>query len=155
MEIKVANKKDFERLEPVLVEVELHHVALEPEVFQPITAYDNDHYNTLIDNYNEIVFYAEINGAVAGVLIAVEREYLPLPIYVGGAFVEVNELSVSKEFQRMGVGKALMERAELWAKSRGHSKMKLGVWAKNQGAVRFYEELGYTPELIRYRKKLD
>ena len=154
MDIKIAEKNDFERLEPVLVEVELHHVALEPSVFRPISNYSRDYFDELVDADYEVIFYTEIDGKVAGVLIAAEQEYPPLPVYVGGKYTSIRELSVASEFRRRGVGKALMERAEHWAALRGHSQVQLNVWEKNRGAVKFYEELGYLPKMIHYKKEL-
>jgi ribosomal protein S18 acetylase RimI-like enzyme len=154
MRVKVAKKEDFQRLEPVLIEVELHHVELEPEVFKPISSYDHEHFNMLIENDSEVIFYAEQDGEVAGVIIVVERERPSIPLYIGEIFAEVQELSVADQYRRQGVGTLLMEEAEAWAKSRGRKHMQLSVWAKNQGAVHFYEKSGYLPKIIRYQKDI-
>lgn len=155
MNVKVAQKEDFQRLEPVLIEVELHHVDLEPEVFNPISAYDQDHFNSLVESESEIIFYAEEMGVIAGVIIVIEKEHPPIPMYVAEVFAEVQELSVTKKFRRKGVGLLLMQTAEAWAKSRGRKHMQLSVWAKNHGAVQFYKDSGYLPMIIRYQKALN
>lgn len=155
MEIKVANKDDFKRIEPVLLEVEHHHVKLEPEIFRWVDAYDQNYFNHVIENQNQAIFYAEIGREIAGVLIAIEKEYPPIPSYVGGMYVEVEELSVTKRFRRMGVAKALMAHVETWAISRGCATMQLSVWARNTGAVEVYEKLGYRRKIIRYTKSLE
>ena len=154
MKIRTAHVDDFKRIEPLLLEVEHHHARLEPEIFQAIDGYDCEHFNDLVANEYEVLFYAEINHEVAGVLIAVEREFPPLPLFVGGKFVVVEELSVTERFRRKGVAKALMAAAEEWARSRGVQHMQLSVWEKNTVAIALYESLDYKPKLIRYYKDL-
>lgn len=154
MDVKIANTADFQRLEPLLLAVEHHHVGLEPEIFRPISAYDQDHFEQLIENEHEIIFYIEVEGVAAGVLIASERESPTTPMFVNEVFTVVEELSVAQQFQRQGVGQRLMEAVEEWAKSRGRSTIQLSVWAQNSGALQFYEHLGYVPKLIRYHKKI-
>lgn len=154
MKIKVANKDDFKRIEPVLLEVEHYHVALEPEIFRQVDSYDQNYFNQVIENENQTIFYAEIGREIAGVLIAIEKEYPQIPIFVGGVYVEVEELSVTKRYRRMGVAKALMAHVEKWAISRGCTTMQLSVWARNTGAVAVYEKLGYRKKLVRYTKSL-
>ena len=43
----------------------------------------------------------------------------------------------------MGIGTALMRRAEEKARSAGKRTMSLGVVGENEGAIRLYERLGY------------
>ena len=44
----------------------------------------------------------------------------------------------------MGIGTALMLKAEKQADSMGKLTMSLGVIAENEGAIRLYERLGYN-----------
>ena len=47
--------------------------------------------------------------------------------------------------RRMGVGRALFERAKKLAYERGAYNIDLNVWAFNESAIRFYESLGMKP----------
>jgi GNAT superfamily N-acetyltransferase len=38
-----------------------------------------------------------------------------------------------------------MERAHRWALDKGVSEVELSVWDFNEGAIAFYENLGYKP----------
>ena len=53
-----------------------------------------------------------------------------------------------------GVGRALAEYAEVWARRRGHSLLTLNVFAANERARRFYERAGLLPEMLKYAKPL-
>jgi GNAT superfamily N-acetyltransferase len=68
------------------------------------------------------------------------------------AHVEV--LAVDPSAQGQGVGKALMQAAETWARDRGYRRITLNVFAQNDRARQFYEQLGYQPETIHYLREL-
>ena len=55
----------------------------------------------------------------------------------------VDSLAVGRSARGMGVGTALMRRAEAKARSMGKRTMSLGVIGENDGAIRLYERLGY------------
>jgi GNAT superfamily N-acetyltransferase len=51
---------------------------------------------------------------------------------------------VDRSQRRLGVGLALMNRAEVWARDRGCSMVRLTSSSMRNAAHRFYEALGYT-----------
>ena len=55
----------------------------------------------------------------------------------------VDTVAVSEGSRGLGLGTALMERAEAGARDMGKSKMTLQVIGENSGAIRLYERLGY------------
>jgi GNAT superfamily N-acetyltransferase len=63
-------------------------------------------------------------------------------------------LAVAAEAEGRGVGRALMEAAEVWAHARGHRVLALDVFAGNVGARAFYERLGYRDETVTMVKVL-
>ncbi len=57
--------------------------------------------------------------------------------------VELDIISVRKEFQRKGIGKKLMENVEKYAKKLGKKYVYLFVSSSNFGARIFYAKLGF------------
>ena len=55
----------------------------------------------------------------------------------------VETLAVDPAYRGMGIGTALLRKAEARARSMGKRTMSLGVIAENEGAIRLYERLGY------------
>ena len=55
----------------------------------------------------------------------------------------VASLVVSPSARGLGLGTALLERAEGTARDLGKSRMALSVIGENEGAIRLYERLGY------------
>lgn len=63
-------------------------------------------------------------------------------------------LSVAESVERQGVGRALLDAVEAWARARGHRFITLNVFAGNDRARHVYERAGYAPDTIRYAKEL-
>lgn len=67
-------------------------------------------------------------------------------------------LMVAADWRRRGVGRALMQGAEEWARNAGVRKLELHVLPNNEAAIALYESLGYEREGVRrnhYRRGAD
>jgi RimJ/RimL family protein N-acetyltransferase len=60
-------------------------------------------------------------------------------------------LMVTAAHRRQGVGTALMNAAEDWARGARVTKLELHVFPHNDPAIRLYEKLGYEREGVRRR----
>jgi GNAT superfamily N-acetyltransferase len=60
----------------------------------------------------------------------------------------VEEIIVHPDHRRKGVGKALMQSVEIWAKSQDSKLITLAT----RRAARFYEALGFQESTTYYRK---
>jgi GNAT superfamily N-acetyltransferase len=64
-------------------------------------------------------------------------------------------LAVAADAEGLGVGAALMEASEAWARTRGLRRFTLNVFEGNVRARRLYERRGYKPETLRYVRYLE
>jgi GNAT superfamily N-acetyltransferase len=64
------------------------------------------------------------------------------------------ELYVVPEARGKGLGRALIEGCETWARERGHRLLTVGVLASNGRAIRSYEGAGYAAYGITMRRYL-
>ena len=68
----------------------------------------------------------------------------------------INYLAVAPEHQRKGLGRMMMEAAERLLRKAGCPKVNLQVREENQGAVTFYQRLGYAvDQVISMGKRLE
>ena len=74
--------------------------------------------------------------------------------YDARATAHVADVVVAHEAAGRGVGSALMERAEQWAREQGLSMLTLNVFTANRRARDFYAKLGFAEEWIRCLKRL-
>jgi RimJ/RimL family protein N-acetyltransferase len=89
------------------------------------------------------VFVAESNGGIVGRL-SISRDGHPASDHVADL-----GLMVARDHRRQGIGLALMETAEQWAREAGVRKLELHVFPHNVPAIRLYEKLGYEREGLR------
>ena len=95
------------------------------------------------------VLIAEHKGVALGCLhVLATRDFF------GTAHAHVSVIATTVEAEGIGVGRALLEHAETWARRRGHTLLTLNVFAANDRARRFYERAGWTPEMLMYAKPL-
>jgi GNAT superfamily N-acetyltransferase len=74
--------------------------------------------------------------------------------YYAGTCAHVGDIVVTPDARGKGIGRALLERAEAWARERGHRLMSLNVFLRNERARALYEQVGYKPETVRLVKSL-
>jgi ribosomal protein S18 acetylase RimI-like enzyme len=60
---------------------------------------------------------------------------------------------VLDQFRNQGLGKALLEGATVWAKSKGAKRVQLVADADNAPALEFYRYLGWQPTRLFAWKK--
>ena len=66
----------------------------------------------------------------------------------------LTELFLLPQARGKGLGRALIEACEAWARERGHKLLTVGVLAKNPSANRAYEGAGYAPYWTTMRRYL-
>ncbi|HSH73361.1 MAG TPA: GNAT family N-acetyltransferase [Methylophilaceae bacterium] len=64
----------------------------------------------------------------------------------------VEDMVVSKEIRGGGVGRALLDAAQHWAKAKGATRMQLLVDIENQPAVGYYQHLGWEATQLQARR---
>lgn len=64
-------------------------------------------------------------------------------------------LYVVPEHRRRGVGKALMEYAQTWARARGDKQIGLQVFSSNTPALNLYNKLGFQTQSLWMIKPLE
>lgn len=61
---------------------------------------------------------------------------------------------VDAAYRRQGIGRALMEYAQVWAKAQGYTQIGLQVFTNNQPAIDLYQQLGYQPRSISMMREI-
>ena len=89
------------------------------------------------------VFVAEAGGEIVGRL-SLARDAHPASRHVADL-----GLMVASGWRRRGVGRALLERGVVWARTRGVRKLELHVFPHNEPALALYERFGFVREGYR------
>jgi ribosomal protein S18 acetylase RimI-like enzyme len=89
------------------------------------------------------VFVAETDGRVVGFATAGTRKH-----WAGDTDAYIGELAVATDHTEHGVGRALVDAVETWARQFGYARITLETGARNHAARSFYQRLGYTDEEV-------
>lgn len=101
-----------------------------------------------LENY--IVLVAEIDGKVCGFISTVKE----ISLEVDGEFLRVIGLAVKTEYQRSGIGSALLCAVEKIADEHKYGVITLSSNFKRVEAHKFYEKQGYTRTSFTFKKYL-
>lgn len=103
-----------------------------------------------LDSSHARLFVAEVDGEVVGFVEPQVYEAVYFP-----PLVNILGLAVWKSHCGMGIGKALMEAAENWAKEIGAKGVRLNSGADRTNAHAFYRNIGYEAkkQQIRFLKE--
>ncbi|MFJ7849188.1 GNAT family N-acetyltransferase [Peribacillus sp. NPDC097206] len=99
---------------------------LETELFNPSSEF------FFIYCQTEIAGYLKVNVDEA----QTEKE--------GDESLEIERIYIRKEFQGQRLGHHLINKGIEMAKDQSKKKIWLGVWEKNEGAIKFYGKMGFT-----------
>jgi ribosomal protein S18 acetylase RimI-like enzyme len=96
------------------------------------------------------LFVALLDAHPAGCLLMWTLE----DYFTGEQHAHISVIAVTRTAEGRGVGRALMDHAEQWARARGHRRMTLSVFESNRRAQKLYEGAGFQVEMRRYTKQL-
>lgn len=91
-------------------------------------------YSTYLDDPTKAILLAYVDGDIAGQIVLREN-------WNNCAYIEY--MAVDGKFRRMGVGRALIDRAKQWSRQRELPGIMLETQSNNVQACRFYESCGF------------
>ena len=104
-----------------------------------------------LESAHETTFLAEEGGAAVGILRCVSSQGSPLLEPPGYCYV--SSVYVVPAARRRGVLRALLARAERWARERGFPEIRLHSVAGHEGSNAAWDTMGFeVVELLRVRK---
>ena len=95
---------------------------------------------------DEAMLIAELDGTPAGVAYLVTL----VDYFNERPHAHLSVLAVEKAAEGKGVGSALLDACEAWARSRGSDRLTLSALVTNSRARALYERKGFGGEYIRY-----
>lgn len=137
--------KDFETLRELSIRT-YYETFAHLNTAEDMAAYLEDAFNVegLTQEFNDpnsSFYFLYADGRLAGYLKLNEA---PSQTDINDAeSLEIERIYVSSEFQGAGLGRYLMEQAIAIANERNKKYVWLGVWEKNEKAIRFYKKNGF------------
>jgi GNAT superfamily N-acetyltransferase len=87
-------------------------------------------------------------------IVGMVSAQLVISTAVGAPSVWIEDMVVCEPFRGQGLGKALLEKAQAWAKEKGAKRMQLVADADNAPALNYYQHLEWQPTRLFALKKM-
>lgn len=150
--VRTAKQNKLECVNELRKMVNEIHVNGRPDVFrQGFCDELKQHIYDKYDAQNSDVLVAIIDGVICGFAIVEYIEKQQSPYKNSRKFYHVKEFGVYENIRRKGVATALITFMKKDALKRGYNKIELDMWEFNDGALSFYENVGFRT----YRRYMD
>ena len=145
MAARFAREEELPRVNELRKQVNDVHVAGKPEVFKPGFPQElRDYIFAIWNDPEKKIAVVERDGVVCGFAVLHHIVRPETPFMMERDFLDVDEFGVDAAHRRQGVGAELMAFIRDWAKAQGFDRLELNMWEFNEGALAFYEALGFT-----------
>lgn len=141
MEIREATKSDYQEL------MKLYNDFVGQKRYSKL---DNDSFYIVLVNDNNYIYVAEEGNDLVGFATFSVRDVIRYPKPIA----ELDELFVSPEYRKKGVGKKLMQQIEEKAKKLNCYRLFIESHYDHKAAHFFYKALGYTNYGYHFIKNL-
>jgi GNAT superfamily N-acetyltransferase len=149
--VRPALSSDIAAMIPLFEELDEHHRLALPEVFhKPVGARrDQPWLDWLIAGPDQAILVAE-GPEVIGLVVLIARSAAANIVRDARRFVEIDQMVVCRAGRRRGVGRALVEASNAWARARGISDLEVAAWSFNVETIEFYRRVGFRPTIERF-----
>jgi len=156
LSIRPTTLEDYEAVCRLFEEGDDFHRQALPGLFrQALPARTYEFFKSYLNNDQAHLWVADTSTHLIG-LVEFHVVVIPdRPNTFPRTFIFVDSLIVQESARRQGVGQALMEKVRDWTQEHGLSKIELNVHEFNQGAIEFYQKLGYATISRRMNKRVD
>lgn len=147
MDIRLADSGDIEDLKVLYDRLDDLHLDYMPEDFikpdQPFR--DADFFERLLGFEENLVLVAVIEDQLVAFIEAYKMEGMANGPKRARTWMQIENVCVLPEWEGRGIASALVEEVHYIAQVNGMDAVELKVYDFNQGALAFYEALGYRP----------
>ncbi|MDO8507095.1 MAG: GNAT family N-acetyltransferase [bacterium] len=154
MEIRKAKLEDFEEIKKLSYKLMVNETKFEPS-FQPEyakTEHSDNYLKGKMESESALFLVAEQEGKLIGFLIGTVYPSPKARQSVTPAVLD--NIYIDTAHRNKGVGKGLLEGFQAWAKGKGSNKLRLGVHHKNDEAIRFYKNFGFSDFYLKLEKDI-
>lgn len=145
--VRIATEKDYDDLCALYRELDMHHVEILPNIFQPLDtpAFTFENLLERISDNRKAIFVAEVEGCICGFAYVEERATPDYPMFIPRKFALLDNLIVKREYRGSGLAVSLFSEVRSWSRKRNLSSVRLKVYSANGRALKFYKGQGFLP----------
>lgn len=143
-------------LRTCVVALQDYERTIDPRLLEPEDMAERylEHVMARCREANGRIFVAEHDGETVGFVVVLAEERSAEPDEPPGTYALVSDLAVLEPWRRQGIGRALLEQAESFARNAGATEIRVSVLARNDPATDLYTQAGFLPYLKILTKNL-
>jgi diamine N-acetyltransferase len=155
--VRIAEEKDYEDVCRLLAEGDIFHATALPDIFRTSgsPSRTREQFSFMRSYPGMVLFVAESNGRLIGLINAEMRETPEFPILVNRRYVYIGNIVVENNSRGKGIGTRLMNKVERWAIENGIHNIELNVWDFNVAAIDLFKHLGFWDARHQMWKSID
>ncbi|MFK5884110.1 MAG: GNAT family N-acetyltransferase [Candidatus Izemoplasma sp.] len=156
MLIRDVNKKDFEKLNELFMQIDFIHSEAHPDLFnQPVKHARSDEYLiSIFQNDKQKLIVAIEDNMIVGLAIAAIESAPDVPLFKKRMWLTISTIIVDEDHRGKGIGKMLLGDLYRWAKKKNINEVELTVFAFNESAIEFYKKNGFRDIRTKMRKNI-
>ena len=156
MNIRQAMSTDALGLSSLSMDVQILHAQHHPDIFKvpQNEAFAVSFFVEMLGNPAVRIFIAEKEGKPVGYILCKLVERPENPFTFAARLLLVDQLSVRPAAHGQGIGRALMQRAEILAEEWDVQRLQLDSWDFNISAHGFFERLGFQKFDFRFWRQV-
>ncbi|MCX7611283.1 MAG: GNAT family N-acetyltransferase [Ignavibacterium sp.] len=137
--IRIWQRKDFEEIRKLLAITwhETYHFIPEKDLMNYLNNfYSIEKLESIYQDFRFFCFSVENDGSIIGWMKLFDNQ-IEKKIFI-------NSLYILPKYQRLGIGKKLMDLAEAKAKEKSYNELWIGVMEQNERTLNWYKKLGFN-----------
>lgn len=142
--IRFAEKKDLERVNELRRQVSQVHANGRPDIFRAeFRSEMRDLIYSIWESENKDIIVAVQDNIICGFACVQYITKPESPYSLERKYYQVAEFGVDENYRRQGIGRELFQYIRADAKKKGFNRIELDMWEFNEGALKFYEAVGF------------
>ena len=150
MKIRRAETCDMPRINELLMQVELVHHNIRPDLFRNGgRKYTNDQLAAIIaDDTRPVLVAVDENNVLLGYAFCIFQQHVDDTIMTDIKTLYIDDLCVEETLRGEHIGKTLYHAVLDFAREHGCYNVTLNVWSCNESAMKFYRSCGLKEQKV-------
>lgn len=150
--VRFAKEEELSEVNELRRQVNDLHVEGCPDIFKPgFSEGMKDYIFDIWDDEAQQIVVAEEEGKICGFAVLHVIDRPENPVMFRRYYLNIDEFCVDRDYRRRGIAGQMISFIRDYAKEQGFKKLELNMWEFNEGALAFYEAVGFKT----YRRFMD
>ena len=147
MKVRNASNSDKHSIAALFKEMVEFHTQNDPIFTLKASGHElyADWFIEQIGNDSACPLIAEADGKIVGFCLSFIRKYPATWLYE--TYGEINDISVTRDYRRKGIGTKLVDKSIEWLKSKGVKRSEVKIATSNEISTKFWRKIGMTSYL--------